>query len=421
MAFQPSSAASSSATETVAERYLRVRAATAALAADLEPEDTVVQTMPDVSPTKWHLAHSTWFFEEFVLSVFQPDYERVHAGYDFLFNSYYNLVGPMYPRTRRGLISRPTLAETLDYRRRVDEAMLALLSVREGDREIGERVTLGCHHEQQHQELLVTDIKHVLAQNPLAPAWRELPSPDAALPPPLAWSEFAGGLVEIGHAGAGFSFDNEGPRHRVWLAAYALADRPVTNAEYRAFIADGGYTRPELWLADGWAQVQAEDWRRPLYWNGDETEEFTVAGLREPAPAEPVSHLSFYEADAYARWAGARLPTEAEWEHAAGERAVAGNLAGSGRLHPAPVPRGALAGLWGDVWEWTASAYLPYPGYRPPVGAIGEYNGKFMSGQMVLRGGSCATPDDHIRASYRNFFYPHQRWQFAGLRLARAA
>ncbi len=390
-----------------------------ALADGLAPEDTVVQTMPDVSPTKWHLAHTTWFFEEFVLGAFLPGYERVQAGYDYLFNSYYNLVGPMFPRARRGLVSRPTLAEVFAYRERVDAAVTALLAERGDDEALAARVLLGCHHEQQHQELVVTDIKHVLAQNPLAPAWRQLPPPAMDAPPPLSWSEFPGGAVEIGHAGVGFAFDNERPRHRVWLGAYALADRPVTNAEYRDFIGDGGYRRPELWLSDGWARVRAEGWRRPLYWQEGEEREFTVAGTRALEPAAPVCHLGHYEADAYARWAGARLPTEAEWENAAGAQAIAGDFADGGRLQPSPVAVGSLAGLWGGVWEWTASAYLPYPGYRPPAGAIGEYNGKFMSGQMVLRGGSCATPADHIRASYRNFFYPHQRWQFAGLRLAK--
>lgn len=407
------------AAEGAEARYRQVRARTSALAAGLAPEDTVVQTMPDVSPTKWHLAHTTWFFEEFVLAAFEPGYERVHAGYDYLFNSYYNLVGPMFPRARRGVISRPTLAEVLEYRERVDTAVAALLAEREGDAALAERIVLGCHHEEQHQELLVTDIKHVLAQNPLAPAWRELPPPDSAAPPPLGWREFAGGLVEIGKAGEGFAFDNERPVHRVYLEAFALAERPVTNAEYREFIADGGYRRPELWLSDGWARVQADAWQRPFYWSEDAKREFTVAGLRAIEPAAPVAHLSHYEADAYARWAGARLPTEAEWEYAAADRAIAGNFADAGRLHPAPLGAKPLAGLWGDVWEWTASAYLPYPGYCPPAGAIGEYNGKFMSGQMVLRGGSAATPAEHIRATYRNFFYPHQRWQFAGLRLAR--
>lgn len=411
--------------ERPADYYHRVRTRTITLTAGLAPEDTVVQSMPDVSPTKWHLAHTTWFFEEFLLAAFEPGYRRFHAGYDYLFNSYYNLVGPQFPRARRGHISRPTLAEVLDWRKAVDAAMADLLAEREDDPRMIERLILGCNHEQQHQELLVTDIKHVLAQNPLAPAWRELPPPDAKPPRALEWREFAGGLVEIGHAGEGFAYDNESPRHRVHLEAWALADRPVSNAEYREFIADGGYRRPELWLSDGWSRVQAEGWERPLYWTDDWQSEFTVAGRRPLEPAAPVAHLSHFEADAYARWAGARLPSEAEWEQAARSVSVPDNLVGNfaddKKFQPFASRTEPLAGLWGDVWEWTASAYLPYPGYRAAAGAIGEYNGKFMSSQMVLRGGSCATPADHIRASYRNFFYPHQRWQFAGLRLARDA
>lgn len=397
------------------QRFRRVRGMTLELVRGLEPEDTVVQSMPDVSPTKWHLAHTTWFFEEFVLSVFVPGYRRHRPGFDYLFNSYYNQVGPMHRRAWRGFITRPTLAEVLDYRAAVDASVANLLS-RGGSREISARVEIGCEHEQQHQELIITDIKHVLAQNPLSPAWRELPEPAPDAPAPLTWSTFGGGLVDIGHDGMGFAFDNELPRHRVYLEDFELADRPVTNAEFAEFIDDGGYRTPALWLSDGWARIQAEGWVRPLYWLAGNASEFTVAGIRALEPSAPVSHLSYYEADAFAHWAGARLPTEAEWEHAVAGRVPEGNLADSARLHPAP---GRGPGFWGDVWEWTASAYLPYPGYRPPGGAIGEYNGKFMSGQMVLRGGSCATPREHIRASYRNFFYPHQRWQFTGLRLAR--
>lgn len=403
--------------ETPAQRFARVRAATAALISGLTPEDTVVQTMPDVSPTKWHLAHTSWFFEEFVLAAFAPGYRRVYDGYAFLFNSYYQQVGPMHPRALRGLITRPGLAEILEYRRRVDAAMQVLLVERTVEPEIAARTLLGCQHEQQHQELLVTDIKHVLAHNPLEPAWRELPAPRPEEAAPVRWLRYPGGVAEIGHDGVGFCFDNERPRHRVFLEAFELAERPVTNGEFREFVAAGGYRKPELWLADGWSAVQAQGWCRPLYWGEDCREEFTVAGRRALEPAAPVAHLSYYEADAYARWVGARLPTEAEWEHAAAPRPVRGNLAASGRLHPAPCADSPE--FWGNVWEWTASAYLAYPGYRAPAGAIGEYNGKFMSGQMVLRGGSCATPADHIRATYRNFFYPHQRWQFTGLRLAR--
>ncbi len=401
------------ATDTPAVRFRRVRARSVELAAGLAPEDTVVQTMPDVSPTKWHLAHTTWFFEEFVLAAFVDGYRRVHEGYAYLFNSYYDQVGPMHLRAHRGFITRPTLAEVFDYREHVDAEVAKLLAAPPPG--VAERVDLGCEHEQQHQELLVTDIKHVLAQNPLAPAWRSLPVADPSPPPVLGWQSHRGGVVEIGHTGGGFAFDNESPRHRVYLEPFELADRPVTNAEFAEFIADGGYDSAALWLADGWARIKAEGWRRPLYWNADNAEEFTVAGVRALEPAAPVSHLSYYEADAYARWAGARLPTEAEWETVAAGSTPDGNFAEGGRLHPAPCG----PGLWGDVWEWTASAYLAYPGYHPPAGAIGEYNGKFMSGQMVLRGGSCATPRGHVRATYRNFFYPHQRWQFTGLRLAR--
>jgi len=400
-------------------RFERVRRATVALAEGLAPEDAVVQTMPDVSPTKWHLAHTSWFFEEFVLAVFLTGYRRVHDGYAYLFNSYYNLAGPMHERPRRGLITRPTLAEVFDYRERVDAGVRQLLQARGADPAVAGRVELGCHHEQQHQELIVTDIKHVLAQNPLEPAWRTLPEPDGRMPRATGWRQLDGGLVEIGHAGEKFCFDNERPRHRVYLQPYRLADRPVTNADFREFIADAGYERPELWLSDGWSTVQREGWNRPLYWHADCEHEFTVAGRRRLEPAAPVAHLSYYEADAFARWAGARLPTEAEWEHAAAVEPRAGNFSDAGRLHPAPV--GREPGFWGDVWEWTASAYLAYPGYRTPEGAIGEYNGKFMCGQMVLRGGSCASAAEHVRATYRNFFYPHQRWQFTGLRLARDA
>lgn len=403
------------ATETLEHRFRRVRDSTVALTEGLEPEDTVVQTMPDVSPTKWHLAHTTWFFEEFVLAAFSTGYRRYRSGFDFLFNSYYNQVGPMHRRACRGFITRPTLAEILTYRQAINEAVSELLQ-HGANAELESRIELGCEHEQQHQELLITDIKHVLAQNPLLPAWRTLPDPDQEAPDTLTWTWHAGGVVEIGHAGSGFSFDNEAPRHRVYLEDFELADRPVSNSEFAGFIADGGYRTPSLWLSDGWARVQSEGWRRPLYWQEGDASEFTVAGLRPLEPAAPVSHLSYYEADAYARWAGARLPTEAEWEHAVTGSSPEGNFAGNGRFHPAP-PAGRA--FWGDVWEWTGSAYLPYPGYQPPPGAVGEYNGKFMSGQMVLRGGSCATPREHIRATYRNFFYPHQRWQFAGLRLAR--
>jgi ergothioneine biosynthesis protein EgtB len=331
--------------------FHRVRARSKALITGLAPEDTVVQSMPDASPTKWHLAHTTWFFEELVLAVFVTGYRRYCSGYDYLFNSHYNQIGPMHLRAHRGFITRPTLAEVLAYRERIDAAVLELLATPAP--EVATRVELGCQHEQQHQELLVTDIKHVLAQNPLVPVWRQLPPVETALPPAQKWQTHAGELVSIGHAGAGFSFDNETPRHRVLLEPFAVATRPVTNAEYGEFIVAGGYDTSALWLADGWARIKSEGWRRPLYWNADNTAEFTVAGLRPLEPAAPVSHLSYYEADAFARWAGARLPTEAEWEAVAAESAIAGNCAESERLHPAPS---SSVNLWGDVWEWTASA-----------------------------------------------------------------
>jgi ergothioneine biosynthesis protein EgtB len=419
----------------LASAFSQVRSLSEALAAHLEPEDTCIQSMPEVSPTKWHLAHTSWFFETFVLAA--PDYRPWREGYDYLFNSYYQTVGAMHPRPRRGLLSRPTLAEVLDYRRAVDERLLAALpGLAEPARVL---VELGLHHEQQHQELLLTDIKHVLAQNPLAVAYREGgPRPSTSEAPPLRWVEDPGGLVEIGRdlgdARASFGFDNEGPRHKQWLEPFALASRMVSCGEYLDFIADGGYERPQLWLSDGWDTVSREGWRAPLYWrkgaeDGEPWRIFTLDGQRELDRGAPVCHLSYYEADAFARWSGARLPTEAEWERVAAALEVAGNLLATDpeALAEAPLhPRAAaasdssgLAQLFGDAWEWTASPYQPYPGYRPPPGAVGEYNGKFMCNQLVLRGGSCATPASHIRPGYRNFFHPPARWQFSGLRLAK--
>lgn len=403
--------------------YRRVRAATEALVRGLEPEDMVAQSMDDCSPTKWHLAHTTWFFETFVLRA-EPGHAPFHPAFEVLFNSYYEAVGPQFPRPRRGLLTRPTVREVLAYRAHVDAAVERRLAA-EVAPELAARVELGLHHEQQHQELILMDLKHLFAQSPLRPALR----PEAAAPserpaPPLAWHAGPDGLVELGHAGAGFCFDNEAPRHCVFLRPYALASRCVTNGEYAEFIADGGYRRPDLWLSDGWATVRRLGWTAPLYWDlADGTgSEFTLGGPRPLDPHAPVVHVSHYEADAYARWAGARLPTEAEWETVAAGAAIAGNFVESGRLHPTSAPDGpGPQQLFGDVWEWTASAYLPYPGYRPAAGALGEYNGKFMSGQMVLRGGSCVTPADHARASYRNFFPPAARWPFAGIRLIRDA
>ena len=402
--------------------YLRVRGLSEHLAGRLAPEDQVVQTMPDVSPTKWHLAHVTWFFERFVLGPKLPGYRVFDERWHYLFNSYYYTVGEMYARPQRGLLSRPTVAEILEFRAHVDDGMLRLLWEIGDDSELAFLVTLGLNHEQQHQELLLTDIKHVLWTNPLGPAYDDgLATPRAGSVPPLAFVEQEGRETRIGADGRGFAFDNETPRHAVRLRPHALANRPVTNAEYREFIADGGYRDPALWLADGWAQLQAEGWERPLYWSRDEAQEFTLGGWRPLQPDAPVCHVSFYEADAFARWAGVRLPEEAEWEAAAAQHPVAGNLLEAGWLHPTPTrdADSGLAQLFGDVWEWTGSPYMPYPGFEPLAGSLGEYNGKFMCNQMTVRGGSCLTSSDHIRASYRSFFYPQQRWQMLGFRLAR--
>jgi ergothioneine biosynthesis protein EgtB len=403
--------------------FREVRERTAALAAPLSAEDACVQSMPDASPVKWHLAHTSWFFEHFVLSGRAPGYRLFNRQYEFLFNSYYFTVGQMHQRPRRGLITRPSLEEVHAYRAHVDEALDNLLAAAGGDPELQALVALGMHHEQQHQELLLTDIKHLLAQNPLLPAYREeLPHPGdpGIAPDPLRWIPGTPGISEVGHAGPSFAFDNETPRHRVLIGEHALGSRLVTNDEFREFIADGGYAQPALWLSDGWARVAAEEWNRPLYWQEDLEREFTLGGVRMLHPAAPVTHLSYFEADAFARWAGCRLPTEFEWEAAAARQEIEGNLADSGVFHPRAARAGAgLQQAYGDTWEWTASPYAPYPGFRPLAGSLGEYNGKFMCSQMVLRGGSCATPRDHIRPSYRNFFYPGQRWQFSGLRLAR--
>jgi ergothioneine biosynthesis protein EgtB len=410
-------------------RYRHVRAQSTAICAPLEIEDYGVQTMPEASPAKWHLAHTTWFFEQFLLVPHLPNYRRFHPGYDFLFNSYYQSVGPQFARAQRGLLSRPTVAEVYGYRRYVDEHVGQLS--RNSDDTLVALLELGLHHEQQHQELLLADIKHALFVNPLCPVYRQLDLPPASSTPaaPLTpvWCEYAGGIHHVGiDAATGFCFDNETPRHRVLSAPFALSDRLVTNGDYLAFVRAGGYQRPTLWLADGWTLVQTQHWRRPLYWSRGLDAEFTLGGIVSLDPARPVCHLSYYEADAYARWAGARLPTEAEWEYAAVPLPVEGNLLEGAALHPLPTDAataGAYAAglkqMFGDAWEWTSSGYGPYPGFRPAEGALGEYNGKFMANQYVLRGGSCATPQSHLRASYRNFFYPQARWQFAGLRLAR--
>ena len=409
-------------------RYQAVRGATRALCEPLSPEDCAAQSMPDASPAKWHLAHTTWFFETFVLERAQPGYRPFHAAFRVLFNSYYNSVGEQHPRPRRGLLTRPALDEVQAYRDHVDEHVAKLFENQAVDPELVARIVLGLAHEEQHQELILTDVKHLFSCNPLDPAYRRTPEAPRAALAPLEWRGFDEGVRWIGDGGPGFAFDNEGPRHRRFVERFEIASRPVTNGEFAAFVEDGGYARPELWLADGWAAVQERGWRAPLYWRrvagGFRT--LTLGGVRPLREDEPVCHVSFYEAEAYARWAGARLPGEAEWEVAAQALPVAGNFVESGLLHPAPAgaaqrPGGAPAQLFGDVWEWTASGYAPYPGFRPPPGALGEYNGKFMSNQLVLRGGSCVTPRSHVRATYRNFFHPHQRWQFSGIRLARDA
>jgi ergothioneine biosynthesis protein EgtB len=412
----------------LADDFRRVRAFTEKLCEPLEPEDYVVQSMPDCSPTKWHLAHVSWFFETFVLGPNVSGYRSLHPQYTYLFNSYYNAIGERHCRSKRGLISRPTVKETYRYRAYVDEHMLELLST--ADDELLDRlaslVVLGLHHEQQHQELLVTDLKHTLAANPLHPVYLARQPQAVSSPPRLRWLSFDGGLVWIGHDGHGFAFDNESPRHQHFLQPFELAARPITNGEYLAFMADDGYQRPELWLSAGWGTAQDNGWEAPLYWERQDGRWFaqTLAGLLAVDPAEPVCHLSYYEADAYARWAGARLPTEAEWEIASANVPMDGNFVENGRFHPAPLDTQIDTSqgpqrMFGDLWEWTQSSYSPYPGFRPAEGAVGEYNGKFMCNQYVLRGGSCATARDHIRRTYRNFFPADARWQFMGVRLAR--
>ena len=409
------------------QRYAPMRRRTHRLTEPLVVEDFVVQTMEDVSPTKWHLAHTSWFFETFVLTPHLPGYEPFHERYAYLFNSYYVQAGERHCRDRRGYLSRPTVADVMAYREHVDEHMERLFEA-VGEDEAGrvrELVEIGIHHEQQHQELLLTDIKHVLSVNPLRPVYLPRTSEGGGRPGKLAWVAFDEGLYEVGHDGDGFAFDNESPRHRAYLNGFELASRLVTCGEYLEFIEDGGYRRPELWLSMGWATVQERGWTEPFYWERRDGawRVFTLAGEREVDPDEPVCHLSFFEADAYARWAGARLPTEKEWEVAAAGLPVQGNFVDDERFHPAPATsgEGGLQQMYGDVWEWTRSQYEPYPGYRPAPGALGEYNGKFMCNQFVLRGGSCATSRQHVRPTYRNFFPPDACWQFTGLRLAKDA
>lgn len=404
------------------DRFLDVRHLTAALAAPLSAEDQIVQSMPDASPTNWHRAHTTWFFEEFVVAPERPDRPLFDPSNRYLFNSYYEAVGPRQPRAARGMITRPGVDEITDYRDAVDRAVTEILAGTPSSAVL-DLVELGINHEQQHQELLLMDVKHLLAQNPTDPVYRAASGgPRSTNVPALGWVGHEGGRQTIGWSGDGFAYDNESPAHHVWLQPFELATRPVSNAEVLAFIEDGGYQRSDLWLSDGWAAVQGLGWDAPLYWKPvDELwTEFTLSGRRPVDPAVTTCHLSYYEADALARWAGARLPTEAEWEAAAGAGRPAGNLLDLDVLHPRAAEGGpGLQQMYGDVWEWTASAYLPYPGFRPWAGAVGEYNGKFMVGQHVLRGGSCATPVDHVRRTYRNFFPPGARWAFSGVRLAR--
>jgi ergothioneine biosynthesis protein EgtB len=442
-----STTTASSAHQALAERFRAVRRRSHTLCEPLTPEDMMVQSCPEASPAKWHLAHTAWFFESFVLREFLPGYQPFHSDFVWLFNSYYQTFAAFPEKRLRSSFSRPGIEEILRFRIHVDKAIEQLLD-QNPDPEILKRIELGANHEEQHQELLLTDILHAFFTNPLRPAYRELDSRlgSSGSPGPLQFLRFEGGMHEAGHAGDTFCFDNELPRHRVWLEPYALAERLVTCGEYQEFIEDGGYRRPELWLSDGWNAVQNHAWRAPLYWSSG-SGEWTVFTLRGELPLgqmrnAPVSQISFYEADAYARWAGYRLPTEFEWEAAAEGRLIAGNLLDSGCLMPIPAseipesdsarasaPGAALLPeipvafkrpwqLFGDCWQWTASAYLGYPGFRPLPGSLGEYNGKFMSGQMVLRGGSCVTPASHIRSSYRNFFAPDTRWQFSGIRLA---
>lgn len=415
----------------LSDRYGAVRARTEALAEPLSAEDQQIQTMPDVSPTKWHLAHVTWFFETFLLKDRLDGYAPFDPSYEYLFNSYYEGVGPRHARPRRGFLTRPSLDDVLAFRRHVDRSMEGLLETadEEGEAELSSLVTLGLHHEQQHQELLLMDIKHVFSCNPLYPAYEPVAREVMGEPPEMNWIPIEGGIREIGHGQAGFAFDNEGPRHDVLVHDAKIASRLVTNGEYLAFMEDGGYARPEFWYMDGIETVRREEWTAPAYWREIDGgwHEFTLSGLRPLDPSLPVSHVSYYEASAYAAWAGRRLPTEAEWECAAGalppDVEQDANLLDSGLLHPAGAAGtddapAAPRQMIGDLWEWTQSPYSNYPGFRAAPGAIGEYNGKFMANQMVLRGGCCVTPPGHIRTTYRNFFYPHQRWMFSGIRLA---
>jgi ergothioneine biosynthesis protein EgtB len=403
--------------DSLSAAFARTRGATLALCRHLRPEDFVVQSMPDVSPAKWHLAHVTWFFERFVLEPYAEGYRRWNEDWHYLFNSYYYSVGEMHRRPERGLLSRPSVHEIVEYREHVDAAMAQLLD-RSDEPEVMQRTLLGVNHEQQHQELLLTDLKHVFSRNPLKPAVNpELLDAPSRTAPALVFIPGTAGIVEIGAEEGAFTFDNERPRHRVLLQEHRLGSRLVTNGEYREFIRDGGYREPALWLADGWAAINERGWKQPLYWSEDLEQEFTLGGERALDAHAPVAHVSYYEADAYARWAGARLPTEQEWESAAASQTIDGNFVEREYWRPVAAAEGERQ-FFGDAWEWTSSAYAAYPGFRPLAGSLGEYNGKFMCNQMTVRGGSCCTVLEHMRPSYRSFFYPDARWQFLGIRLA---
>ncbi len=409
----------------LASRYQEIRTDSLALVDGLSDADATVQSMPDASPSKWHLAHTSWFFEAVILRPHLPAYEPFDETFHYLFNSYYEAMGPRHARPRRGMLTRPTLEQVFAYRAHIDDAMQRLMREMTLSDALIDSITLGLNHEQQHQELLLTDLLHLFAQNPLNPEYRApvpLPLPDSTAPD-MTWARFDGGIYQAGHDGQGFAFDCEGPRHDVLIQPFQLAARPVTIGDWIGFMEAGGYTDPLLWLADGWAMVQEHSLNEPLYWEqrNDQWWSMTLHGIRPVDEDAPISHISFFEADAYARWAGCRLPTEFEWEIAAQDLPLQGNFADRKLYRPRPSSDhpAALTQMYGDVWEWTSSPYMAYPGFKPIAGVASEYNGKFMSGQMVLRGGSCVTPANHIRASYRNFFYPHQRWQFSGLRLAK--
>lgn len=420
-AFVSPSSRNDADSDALLHRYRRIRAQTEALCELLEIEDFGLQSMPDCSPPKWHLAHTTWFFETFILETHVKGYQPFHTQFGYLFNSYYESVGRMHPRPQRGLLSRPTVREIYQYRAYVDDAMTRLLERELLAPDQLDVVDLGLHHEQQHQELFFTDLKHGFGHNPLRPRYQAIARTPQTTATPRTWIDHHGGVAGIGHRGSGFAFDNEGPRHRVFLEPFGLSSRLVTNGEYIEFINDQGYQRADLWLSQGWSRVQSEGWNAPLYWERRDGEwwHFTLGGMQPVAPQEPVCHVSLYEAEAFAAWTGYRLPTEFEWEVLANQTCTGDNFLETGVLHPRPARQNGLTQMLGDVWEWTRSAYAPYPAYRAPAGALGEYNGKFMCSQSVLRGGSCVTPHSHIRTTYRNFFYPADRWQFSGIRLAR--